>query len=178
MQDNMMELVDFEVAQSGGRSTLALDDFLDAEDDAERLSKYCRHVTFAQDSVIFEVGDHSDEFYIILSGQVDFYFPNGNLDLSLTPGNLFGYVDCQLGKSRTQIARTAFDSVPVLLAAISTASLDRMGSQGKHCNSPSFLGVQAVTSNPLFRNAAPALALKLMKVLLRQSSLELSQVSS
>ena len=37
--------------------------------------------------------------------QVEFYFPNGDLDLILTPGNLFGYVDCQLGKKRGKLAK-------------------------------------------------------------------------
>ena len=74
------------------------------------------------------------------TSKVEFYFPNGDLDLILTPGNLFGYVDCQLGKARHQTAEASSDSDPVTVAAISTASLERMSGQ------------------------APILALKLMKV--------------
>merc|ERR1711970_78468 len=100
------------------------------------------------------MGQPVDEVYIVLSGKVEFYSANGDLDLILTPGNLFGYVDCQLGKSRLQMAKASADSDPVTLAAISSVSLERMSSN------------------------APALAIKLQKMLLLQSSLELSNLTS
>ena len=154
LEDNRQQLVDFEMRLSPDATapTLSMDGFLFEQDDAEKLSKYCDHITFAPGEVIFKVGQHASEFYIVLAGQVEFYFANGDLDLILTPGNLFGYVDCQLGKARHQSAHASPNSDPVTVAAIRSTSLDRMST------------------------TAPQLALKLMKVLLRQSSLELSNI--
>lgn len=91
-----------------------MEEFLFEQDEADKLSRYCNHVTYAPGEVIFQVGQHADTFYIVLSGQVEFYFPNGDLDLILTPGNLFGYVDCQLGKARHQFAQVESCTPPRL----------------------------------------------------------------
>ena len=47
-----------------------MEDFLREQDDAERLSQYCKNVTYDRGKVIYNVGQHADEFYIVLSGQV------------------------------------------------------------------------------------------------------------
>ena len=52
------------------RTRLKVEEFLLAQDDAEMLSQYCKHVTYDRGKLIYNVGQHADEFYIVLSGQV------------------------------------------------------------------------------------------------------------
>jgi len=139
-------------------------------DDAEHLSVYCRTESFKRNEMIFRFGDHADELYLLLGGRVDLVDGDGTVTLSLTPGNVFGFVDSQLGKPRGKSAYAKGrlgsnnnnnsgldtdgggddDDVVVHVAAISMASLERMSVDH------------------------PSIAIKLMKVLLRQSSIELS----
>lgn len=80
-------------------------------------------------------------------GSVELVAPDGSVKMALSAGNVFGFVDSQLGKKRSTSAVARTD---VTVAAMSMATLERMGQE------------------------SPLIAVKLMKVLLRQSSLELS----
>ena len=156
-------------------------------DDAEQLSRYCRTESFASDEAIYRLGDHADELYLLLGGTVDVVGPTGAVRMSLSPGNVFGFVDSQLGKPRSA---TAYARAPPAAPAESgsgshsgdSPELPRKqappsSSTGGSGGEPlACVTVAAMSMASLERMSAqhPRIAVKLMKVLLRQSSLELS----
>jgi hypothetical protein len=115
---------------------------------------------------------------------------DGGVKMSLSTGNVFGFVDSQLGKPR---GTTAFARAPtglLLAGTTSTPSGSSGGDGGSGGGSsggggsggsgageyPAAVQVVAISMASLERMSAdyPGIAVKLMKVLLRQSSLELS----
>jgi hypothetical protein len=176
----------------------------DPNDDAERMQRYCRTESFSADEVIFDVGDYAEDLFILLGGSVDLVDADGNLELTLSPGNVFGFVDSQLGKPRSTSAHARsqeHESMQPLhgghatASAASSAAAVAGGAAGAGGVAPGsaegaaadgaaggseewVVRVAAISMASLERMSSeqPRIAIKLMKVLLRQSSMELSNV--
>jgi len=109
---------------------------------------------------------------------VDLVGADGAVLMSLSPGNVFGFVDSQLGKPRSSnaVARRPAGCSYVSPSSLSPPASPPPGSPrgGGGDNLP--VQVAAISMASLERMSAdhPRIAVKLMKVLLRQSSLELS----
>ena len=163
----------------------------DPNDDADQMQRYCRTESYAADEAIFQVGEYAEDLFILLGGTVDLFDADGNLELTLSPGNVFGFVDSQLGKPRSTsaYARRHYDGSELNLLNQRNSS-DSMGDiQSVHntaeTESASLEPVQewvvrvaaiSMASLEKMSTEQPRIAIKLMKVLLRQSSLELSNV--
>ena len=119
---------------------------------------------------------------------MDLVRADGAVKMSLSTGNVFGFVDSQLGKPRstTAFARGQVKDMPTAAAeaaaaaATAAAAAATPTSGGNDCNddkaAEAVVQVAAISMASLERMSAdyPGIAVKLMKVLLRQSSLELS----
>ena len=136
---------------------------------------------------------------LLKGGTVDLVRSDGVVKMSLSTGNVFGFVDSQLGKPR---GTTAYARAPPGQLALqgnnnnnsSSSSNDFNGGSGdgnggggtgsssnsagaRSSSSPAAaVKVAVISMASLERMSAdyPSIAVKLMKVLLRQSSLELS----
>lgn len=126
-------------------------------------------------------------------GTVDLVRSDGVVKMSLSTGNVFGFVDSQLGKPR---GTTAYARAPPSQLSLqgnnSSSTNDFNGSGGNgsdgagnslssadarsSLSSAAAVKVAVISMASLERMSAdyPGIAVKLMKVLLRQSSLELS----
>jgi len=126
-------------------------------------------------------------------GTVDLVRSDGVVKMSLSTGNVFGFVDSQLGKPR---GTTAYARAPPGQLSLQGNSSSSSGSnndsrsvngvdgdesrsnKGRELSSSSASAVKVavISMASLERMSAdyPGIAVKLMKVLLRQSSLELS----
>jgi hypothetical protein len=173
----------------------------DPNDDAERMQRYCRTESFSADEVIFDVGDYAEDLFILLGGSVDLVDADGNLELTLSPGNVFGFVDSQLGKPRstsaharsqehesmqplhgghaTASAASSAAAVAGGAGGVAPGSAEGAAADGAAGGSEEWVvRVAAISMASLERMSSeqPRIAIKLMKVLLRQSSMELSNV--
>jgi len=126
-------------------------------------------------------------------GTVDLVRSDGVVKMSLSTGNVFGFVDSQLGKPR---GTTAYARAPPGQLSLQGNSSSSSGSNNdsrsvngvdgdetrsnkgrdRSSSSASAVKVAVISMASLERMSAdyPGIAVKLMKVLLRQSSLELS----
>ena len=118
-------------------------------------------------------------------GTVDLVGPGGmarQVHQTLAAGNVFGFVDSQLGKSRSQtavICGASADGLDDDSGSFETTTGGGVGGAGAGgrggCGGAT---VAAISMASLERMSGdhPRIAIKLMKVLLRQSSLELSSI--
>ncbi|CAM9698892.1 unnamed protein product [Chrysoparadoxa australica] len=113
----------------------------EGEEDLEAIADYCHELTLHTGEAVFRPGDPGDSFYVVLEGTVALnsqgysHTPQrgsdrrrrknslGGPEVTLEPGNLFGYVDLYLGQERTFTAYAATDCV---LGYFSRSDIDRL----------------------------------------------------
>lgn len=76
------------------------------------------YVTIKKDELLFREGDHSENMYIVRSGQFSIFITEGHLEKELSlvgPGNLIGELALFDKKTRSASARATADSSVVEL---------------------------------------------------------------
>lgn len=160
-------------------------------------AKFFRTFTLPADKPFYRIGEQANEIFLILDGMVELLDAHNQIVLSLAPGNLFGYVDCHLKRPHsvsafarrgtTMYTDSWSGALPTLMSS-SPHPFNRMGGSSPrgsfNAGEPELdlhtagVCVACISMAELQRmgDANPELAVKVMKLLVKQSSVELSNL--